>query len=106
MFSTTEPPACHLPNRRRRRQLPREASIGARMRTSPRPAQRCREGHRSLYRSGICEPSHGSMRIGDTVVDRMTVRRSWAQGGLVFHTAEWSALVAHEGCAGRWAHLA
>jgi cobalt/nickel transport system ATP-binding protein len=37
-----------------------------------------------LHLNGIYEPSHGSVRIGDTLVDRSTVRRIRAQVGLVF----------------------
>ena len=37
-----------------------------------------------LHLNGIFEPSHGSVRVGGTVVDRTTVRRIRAQVGLVF----------------------
>jgi cobalt transport protein ATP-binding subunit len=37
-----------------------------------------------LHLNGIYEPSHGSVRIGGTVVDRTTARRIRAQVGLVF----------------------
>jgi cobalt/nickel transport system ATP-binding protein len=37
-----------------------------------------------LHLNGIYEPSHGSVRVGGTVVDRSTVRRIRAQVGLVF----------------------
>jgi cobalt/nickel transport system ATP-binding protein len=37
-----------------------------------------------LHLNGINEPSHGTVRIGDTVVDRSTARRVRARVGLVF----------------------
>jgi len=37
-----------------------------------------------LHLNGIHEPAHGSVRIGETVVDRSTVRRVRAMVGLVF----------------------
>jgi len=37
-----------------------------------------------LHLNGIFEPSHGSVRIGDLIVDRSTVRRVRARVGLVF----------------------
>lgn len=37
-----------------------------------------------LHLNGIYEPSHGSVRVGGTVVDRSSVRRIRAQVGLVF----------------------
>ena len=37
-----------------------------------------------LHLNGIHEPSHGSVRIGEMVVDRSTVRRIRAKVGLVF----------------------
>jgi cobalt transport protein ATP-binding subunit len=37
-----------------------------------------------LHLNGIHEPSHGSVQIGDQVVDRSTVRRIRAKVGLVF----------------------
>lgn len=37
-----------------------------------------------LHLNGIYEPTHGSVRVGGTVVDRSTVRRIRAQVGLVF----------------------
>ena len=37
-----------------------------------------------LHLNGIYEPAHGTVRIGETVVDRSTVRRVRAMVGLVF----------------------
>ncbi len=37
-----------------------------------------------LHLNGIHEPTHGTVRIGDTVVDRSSVRRIRAKVGLVF----------------------
>lgn len=37
-----------------------------------------------LHLNGIFEPSHGSIRVGDLVVDRSTVRRVRARVGVVF----------------------